>query len=142
MRIERLNELIDQFNLGAYRKDVIGLANYCVRFSCQPWNDEKLKTGATKKGGRPDVPKDFEWPHYEKGPLDFIGQINLGEFWYKDLKKNFPEKGLLSFFYDMHNYPWGNKQEHINACKVYYFENYSCGFEKKKHPEEPPFSGP
>ena len=73
-------------------------------------------------GGIPMVPTDFEWPIRQSGQqLHFLCQINLGE-----LEKiafsveGLPAEGMLSFFYDLVDQPWGDGDEQ-DAWRVYLF---------------------
>ena len=63
-----------------------------------------LKSGAAKRaskiGGKPDVPKDFEDIRKER-PLSFIIQINLKDVAPYDKEELLPKQGILSFFYEM-----------------------------------------
>ena len=100
--------------------------------------------GTTRFGGKPDLPKDFEWCYYEgegcdgeikKRPLSFIAQFNLEEITKYDTEKLLPEKGLLSFFYDTDTMRWGYDPEDEGCAKVYYFEDISC-LAPKDFPED------
>lgn len=93
-----------------------------------------LTPGATRFGGKPDVPKDFRWDYYEgdgsdgevrKRPLSFIAQFNLEEMSKYDTEKLLPEKGLLSFFYEADSMCAGYDPKHKGCAKVYYFEDIS-----------------
>ena len=70
---------------------------------------EKYKLGATRFGGKPDVPPDFVWPTYEgesydhvvkDRPLTFLAQFNFEELAQFDKEHLLPDHGLLSFFYE------------------------------------------
>ena len=101
-----------------------------------------LKGGAAKRaskiGGKPDVPKDFEWPVYEgkdfedirkERPLSFIIQINLKDVAPYDKEELLPKQGILSFFYEMRSMDYGYDPANKGCAKVYYF------------PDENEFSG-
>ena len=69
---------------------------------------ETYKLGATRFGGKPDVPPDFVWPTYEgesydhvvkDRPLTFLAQFNCAELAQFDKEHLLPDHGLLSFFY-------------------------------------------
>lgn len=86
--------------------------------------------GASKIGGKPDVPKDFEWPVYEgkdfeditkERPLSFIAQINLKDVAPYDTEELLPKQGILSFFYEMYSMEWGFDPANKGCAKVYYF---------------------
>ena len=70
---------------------------------------ETYKLGATRFGGKPDVPPDFVWPTYEDEsydhvvkdrPLTFLAQFNCEELAQFDKEHLLPDHGLLSFFYE------------------------------------------
>ena len=70
---------------------------------------ETHKLGATRFGGKPDVPSDFVWPTYEgesydhvvkDRPLTFLAQFNCAELAQFDKEHLLPDHGLLSFFYE------------------------------------------
>lgn len=58
------------------------------------------RPGASRWGGAPDVPPDFEWPYRGRFPLGFLAQINLADL-LPDAENPFPPRGLLLFFADM-----------------------------------------
>ena len=95
-----------------------------------------LKGGAAKRaskiGGKPDVPKDFEWPVYEgkdfedirkERPLSFIIQINLKDVAPYDKEELLPKQGILSFFYEMRSMDDSEMQivriKHEDSLPVY-----------------------
>lgn len=94
------------------------------------------KVGATKFGGKPDVPADFKWPYYEgegyldeapkNRPLSFIAQFNLAEISKYDTDNLLPKTGLLSFFYDCDTMRWGYDPKDKGCARVYYFENVNA----------------
>ena len=64
----------------------------------QPYVELKVTTvgddvpvGASKIGGAPDLPKDFEWPSWNDRPLDFLAQINLAEVAGIEIDAGLPE---------------------------------------------------
>ena len=86
---------------------------------------------ASKLGGKPFLPKGFEWPYFtsEDGekPLSFLCQINLAESKPYDNENLLPEKGLLLFFYEAETQPWGFDPADSSAFRVYYYEE-TAGF--------------
>ncbi len=106
--------------------------------------DAPLSAAASRIGGRPAVPKDFEWPRYAppraKGvlsslirrflpgsgrepqlglPLAFVAQINLKDAAPYDADGLLPKSGILSFFYDLES--WGFDPSHRGSARVFYF---------------------
>jgi hypothetical protein len=75
--------------------------------------------GESRFGGVPDLPAGEPWPEGVGGPLTFIGQIRLADV-PPDLdgRDLLPEGGLLSFFYDVEEQPWGFSPEDRLASAV------------------------
>jgi uncharacterized protein YwqG len=99
---------------------------------------------ASKIGGKPFLPKDFAWPHfegesYEDGwgnrPLSFICQINIAEAKKFDEENLLPEKGMLYFFYESASQPWGFDPKDAGSARVFYYED-TAGFETIDFPED------
>lgn len=95
---------------------------------------EIYKPGATRFGGKPDVPPDFVWPSY-KGenykhvvkdrPLTFLAQFNCAELAQFDKEHLLPDHGLLSFFYETDTQCWGYDPKDKGCACVYWFEDIS-----------------
>lgn len=92
--------------------------------------------GATKFGGKPDVPPDFKWCRF-KGedylsgevkscPLSFLAQFDLEEISKYDTEGLLPKKGLLSFFYECETGHWGFDPEDKGCARVFFFEDISA----------------
>lgn len=99
--------------------------------------------GATRLGGMPDVPDNFEWPYFEgadyldekikKRPLAFIAQFNLEEISKYDIENLLPKTGVLSFFYELDTQKWGFDPKDKGCARVYWFEDKTA-----LHPAEFP----
>jgi len=65
---------------------------------------QKAEVGQSKIGGKPDLPKIYNWPVFEdddeerKTPLTFIAQFNIGEFKHLDYLNLLPDSGILYLF--------------------------------------------
>lgn len=57
------------------------------------------KVGASKFGGRPDLPDASNWPHFKGKPMAFLGQINTGELSQVDCGFKSHKNGLISVFH-------------------------------------------
>jgi uncharacterized protein YwqG len=77
----------------------------CVGFTLRPTPDSAV--GSSRLGGGPDLPPSFNWPTNEGRALDFLLQVNLTDMASMDAKGLFPPSGLLTFFYDLKEQPWG-----------------------------------
>lgn len=92
-------------------------------------SNSNIALGQSKIGGKPHLPKDFEWPYFlgtnldnetKNRPLSFICQINLEEVKQFDAENLLPNKGMLYFFYDLDTMPWGFEPKDKGSVKVIY----------------------
>jgi uncharacterized protein YwqG len=104
--LRRLSGLLQEFSMPS------------VRFFLDP--QQETAPGASKLGGTADLPRDFEWPHWNDTPLDFLLQINLAEAAVHDSSRHLPASGLLSFFYDLKEQPWGFDPKQLEGFRVCY----------------------
>ncbi|WP_328996642.1 YwqG family protein [Kribbella sp. NBC_01245] len=66
------------------------------------------RLGASRLGGRPDLPAKTAWPDWDGVPLAFIAQIDLADTHSFDAEGALPARGLLSFFYETETAVWGS----------------------------------
>jgi hypothetical protein len=78
---------------------------YSIRMHTALASDDDLSLGATKIGGRPDLPPGIPWPEWRGAPLNFLAQIRLADIAVSDSDGELPHEGMLSFFFDYTN--WG-----------------------------------
>ncbi len=81
-----------------------------------------ISPGRSKLGGIPDVPPGFRWPHTAGAPLGFIGQIRCTDLPRANLGRAWPDQGILYFFYDLEEQPWGGEGTDPVAPSVFYSE--------------------
>jgi len=73
----------------------------CVRIEARRAKESRIPIGASKLGGRPDVPPTFTWPGLRsRRPLSFIAQIDLRELAGEYEPPRLPTSGKLLFFCD------------------------------------------
>lgn len=111
-------------------------------------NTEKISIGASKFGGRPDLPEDFKWYYFsgwspfddciKNRPLSFLAQINCEEVKKYDLDNRLPETGMLYFFYDLETMTWGDSPEEQDSAKVYYYSGNISKLVRADYPEDMP----
>lgn len=106
-----LDELIKNNSLEDFSEKIHSIVVPCVVGETL---NEKVSMGDSKVGGLPHVTKDFSWPFFDNYPLEFIAQINCEDVQYK----NYPESGLLLFFYD--NRHWGLHEKEKGFIKIEY----------------------
>jgi uncharacterized protein YwqG len=66
----------------------------------------------------PALPASEQWPQRDGRSLAFIGQIDLGSLPGQLSAQGFPEEGLLLFFYDAIEQPWGFDPAHAGSFAV------------------------
>ena len=117
--------MLDKNMLESSKRNAI-LINYS-----EDENREKLPKGTSKIGGKPDLPKDFQWFYYkgedykkrvENRPLSFLMQINCEEVHKYDKESLLPEKGMLYFFYELFTMTWGFSPQDRGSAKVFYYD--------------------
>jgi hypothetical protein len=78
---------------------------------------DTVPAGASRLGGRPDLPDDIPWPSRDGRPLAFLAQIDVG-----DVARVLPDgplaAGHLWFFYDAKEEPWGYDASHAGGSRV------------------------
>jgi uncharacterized protein YwqG len=116
--LAELSAVADKHNLAPYKHLLQQHVLFAVGLIPASADDSSMPVGATKLGGEPDAPPDFEWPIRKERPLGFIAQINLSEI--PVISGSLvPAKGLLSFFYD--DQVWGFDPNDKDGFKVFYF---------------------
>lgn len=78
--------------------------------------------GASKFGGMPDFPPDFEWPTWRGRALTFLAQFDLTEVAVHDVEHVLPSSGMLYFFYDFEREPWGLEPTDRGGWRVAYWD--------------------
>lgn len=124
------------------KKELIKSARNSVRLTIGGAAENKI--GATRFGGKPDVPEGFEWAYYEgedyggetkSRPLSFIAQFDLEEIAQFDTESLLPKTGVLSFFYELETQEWGYDPDDKGCARVFWFEDKSA-LHKAEFPED------
>src|SRR6478672_6942116 len=84
--------------------DLMALAEPTVRIAIARVDEDALPIGASRLGGRPDLPPGVPWPAWHE-PMAFIAQVNLADVAPHDIAGALPDRGLLSFFYETDGEP-------------------------------------
>ena len=86
------------------------------------------RPSASKIGGKPYLPADFEWPTFTSAdddttrPLSFFCQINLAEVKPYDGDGVLPGRGTLYFFYECESFRWGFDPQDRGAARVFWYD--------------------
>lgn len=102
---------------------IMSLAKPCVRLALNRVPDEEHTVGKTRVGGLPDLPADFDWPHWKNEPLSFLAQIELEALSGFPGTDVLPSQGLLSFFYDPLQSTWGFDPQDAGSWRVIWTES-------------------
>jgi uncharacterized protein YwqG len=131
-----------------------------IRLVARPTIDEDLPTGCSKIGGSPDLPPHIEWPLRDGEPMGFIAQIQLSEAASavqlhganclqmdflealdldegapRILQPALPDTGMLYFFYDCKEQPWGYDPKHRGGWHVIRFDGAPSELSRQDAPQ-------
>jgi len=104
--LERLREVCKRRGAAEHVEAIAALARPAVRVRLTRAEGE-VPVGVTRFGGDPDVASGFAWPWREGRPLAFIAQVECAAVHGLIGECGLPREGLLSFFYDAVEQPWG-----------------------------------
>jgi uncharacterized protein YwqG len=124
--------------------------------------EDAIPLGATKIGGRPDLPASVPWPWREpyvdaedRGkysrevgraaaracPLSFVAQIDLAEVAAAGpTDPDLPSEGRLLLFYDVLERPWGLQPSDLNGSRLIYDLSPSAELIRQEVPDDPVLS--
>jgi uncharacterized protein YwqG len=107
--LERLAEVAERLTLPT------------IRIEPTMVDEDAIPVGASKLGGRPDLPPGMAWPDRDGKPHGFLAQFNLTEVAPYDVEKVSPPSGMLYFFCDFTNERCGVSLDDRTAWQVHYF---------------------
>jgi uncharacterized protein YwqG len=114
-----LREHLLEYGFGAHAEPLARLARSSIRLRPRAQDEATVAIGASKLGGRADLPSEFDWPVFRRRPLAFLAQIDLAEVGDLDRERVLPRHGLLSFFYDADEQrAWGSDPRDRGAWAV------------------------
>jgi uncharacterized protein YwqG len=120
MTHEEVESLLHSRGLGKFADAILTAARKCIRFNAIPNDYSKGELGDSRLGGDPDLPKGINWPYRNERPLQFLAQISLRDLPPIHDELGLPSTGILSFFYDMVDQPWGYDPKDAGAARVIY----------------------
>lgn len=119
MSASQVIQQIRDAGFGVFEKPIIDALLPCVRFA----KAKPPGVGGSKLDGAPDLPAGTKWPEDVNGkPLAFLAQFNLAECAVDSPQWRMPRTGLLSFFYDAEDQPWGIEAGDISSWRVLYHD--------------------
>ncbi|CAN5115801.1 hypothetical protein BH11CYA1_BH11CYA1_45390 [soil metagenome] len=119
MASPRIDEILERHNLAEF-KALFEASLPSLRLT---FKQDKEEHRLSRAGGRPLLPIGYVWPRSRaKVALAFLCQIDLSDSQFKG-HPHLPKRGLLSFFYDAFEGPWGNNVDDHFGWRVDYFED-------------------
>jgi uncharacterized protein YwqG len=101
----QISQLINKHNLGLFADRIESAIKPAIHVSKVDFQEGVI--GISRFGGLPDVPADFQWVLWQERPLSFLAQINCADLQGFGSAKDLPNSGMLYFFYDAIEQPWG-----------------------------------
>lgn len=144
--IQKAKSLISQSPFQERMSELVSRLVPSFRLTTEKDDQCDPEVGSSRMGGRPDLPTGWQWPRWDgydhsnqylskkPTPLSFISQLNL-----RDLPKRTPEvpdSGLLYFFFDTLNQPWGYDPQDKEGFRVLYFDGPESQLSATEPPEE------
>ncbi len=77
--------------------------------------------GASRFGGRPDLPPEFDWPRRNGKPMTFLCQLNFAEVPDGPDRTALPRDGWFVLFFDLYEEQWGFDPRHRDGWRAAYF---------------------
>ncbi len=130
-----IDATLEQFNLLHKKDALLKIAASSIGITKEKADEMDIQIGSSKFGGMPDLPTNLSFPKYENGYLSFLAQINLSESKLYNKQNQLPETGILYFFYDIVNQPWGMDKEDKESFQVYYFDGDTRELSRTPYPE-------
>tara|TARA_R110002050_G_scaffold299550_4_gene465522 strand:+ start:60 stop:968 length:909 start_codon:yes stop_codon:yes gene_type:complete len=84
--------------------------------------DNEIEVGLSKIGGKPDLPKTFNWPKYGEESLTFCAQYNLEELSKYDTNNELPKHGIIYVFIYIDK-EWPGFLNQKSSYKLIYHDN-------------------
>jgi uncharacterized protein YwqG len=118
----KLAQLISKYKLErvAEKLETIIFNRISISKSRTKLSSNAYKLGCSRMGGLPDLPPDFEWVKWRGRSLNFLAQFNCAELSKYDLDRVLPNSGMLYFFYDLDQQPWGFDPDDRGGSVVIY----------------------
>ena len=118
---ENLDASLKSCELTRFREQLIAGAQNSLRLIPAPDDDDLITR--SRIGGEPQVPNGFQWPLTSSGtPLSFLAQVDLADLEGTTLGGNFQGGGILSFFYDADQQPWGFDPKDRDGWRLFHFK--------------------
>ncbi|MEH6978506.1 MULTISPECIES: YwqG family protein [Bacillus] len=120
---QTIQNVLGKYSAMHLEKHILNSLEPTIQIRLRKGSDEQIAIGTSKLGGFPDLPDELKIPTYNDIPLHFIGQLNLEEVQPYHKGNPLPTKGMLYFFYDAEEQPWGFDPRDMGGHCVLYTKN-------------------
>ncbi|HYW12673.1 MAG TPA: YwqG family protein [Longimicrobium sp.] len=117
---EALAGRLAEAGVGPHAAPLAAMAKPCIHLLSAAPEDGEPPAGASRIGGAPDLPAGAAWPVWNGAPLSFIAQVDLATTVGMPGAEVLPDAGLLSFFYEVEAYRWGDDPADLGSWRVLY----------------------
>lgn len=145
MKKQKFFEKIKGTRLEKYSSRFAMLEKKTIAIYSVKKDENDIAIGASKAGGKPDLPENIEWPVEENGePLYFVAQINLHDVSNLDSSNLLPKTGILYFFYTTFYFRsggldvYGVKPEDKDKFKIIYSKDAADKLQRRDFPSSLP----
>jgi uncharacterized protein YwqG len=104
--LERALTAIRSSALAPHTAALARLLEPSIRIDARACDEAELPIGASRFGGRPDLPFHFRWPRFRGRPLGLLAQLDLRQL-SRFAGNVLPDDGWLVVFYENAEGPWG-----------------------------------
>lgn len=119
MLLERALTTIRSSALAPHTAALASLLEPSIRIDARACDEAELPIGASRFGGRPDLPFHFRWPRFRGRPLGLLAQLDLRQL-SKFAGNDLPDDGWLVVFYENDEGPWGFDPDDAGGARVMY----------------------
>jgi uncharacterized protein YwqG len=105
-------------------------------------DEKELEIGESRIGGLPDLPEAVSWPSAGGRPLAFVAQFDLADVSRRLPGSELPSAGMLYFFYDADEEPWGYRLADRDGFRVIHHSQSADRLRRRRAPpglETPPY---
>lgn len=131
-----IDQLLEEYNLTHKKEDILKIAASSIGIVKELSSESDIPIGSSKFGGLPDLPAHISFPKYYNDYLSFLAQLNLQEVSPYDKENLLPKTGILYFFYDVVDQPWGFDKDDKECFKVFYFDGDAKELTRTSYPEK------
>lgn len=130
---DEIRRVIEESVLADRIDGLMAATQPAIRLHTDPVKVDKLPLGASRMGGRPDMPVDLPWPKRLGRPLEFLAQINFRDAASVARLPGMPEAGWLAVFYDCFRMDYGGEDD---FWQVLFFDTPASSLERLDPPED------